>query len=85
MEDKMLWAGHVARLADNRWTSFITKWYSRERKGHSTGLQRSFVLTKWWSQGGDKRLMVERFGIELGMWLRLVNIEIAQASTFELS
>ena len=29
---KMRWAGHVARLKDNRWTSRIIDWYSREIK-----------------------------------------------------
>ncbi|VDP44861.1 unnamed protein product, partial [Soboliphyme baturini] len=29
---KIRWAGHVARLDDNRWTSRIVEWYPRERK-----------------------------------------------------
>lgn len=31
-ESKIRWAGHVARLADNRWTSRIAEWYPRDRK-----------------------------------------------------
>ena len=29
----MIWAGHVARMKDNRWTSRIIDWYPRETKG----------------------------------------------------
>ena len=29
-ESKFRWAGHIARLADNRWTTRITEWYPRD-------------------------------------------------------
>ncbi|KAL1446028.1 hypothetical protein WDU94_012330 [Cyamophila willieti] len=29
---KRKWAGHVARVKDNRWTKLVTEWYPRERK-----------------------------------------------------
>ncbi|KAG6929912.1 hypothetical protein G0U57_004719, partial [Chelydra serpentina] len=30
--NKMRWAGHTARLTDNRWTAIIAEWYPREQK-----------------------------------------------------
>ena len=29
---KMRWVGHVARMRDNRWTSRVIDWYTREMK-----------------------------------------------------
>ena len=31
-ENKLRWAGHVARLRDDRWSSIIKNWLPRERK-----------------------------------------------------
>ena len=31
-ENKLRWAGHVARLRDDRWSSIINDWLPRERK-----------------------------------------------------
>ncbi|VDM51188.1 unnamed protein product [Toxocara canis] len=46
-ENKIRWTGHVARLADNRWTSRIAEWYPRIENDHSAGLREDGVRT-WW-------------------------------------
>ena len=39
LKQKWKWAGHVARLDDNRWTQRVTKWQPREGR-RSRGRQR---------------------------------------------
>ena len=39
LKQKWKWAGHVARLDDNRWTQRVTEWQPREGR-RSRGRQR---------------------------------------------
>lgn len=39
-ERKWRWAGHVARMTDNRWTKRLTEWVPRDRGKRSRGRQR---------------------------------------------
>ena len=46
---KMRWAGHVARMKDNRWTSRIIDWYPREirrRRGRPPTRWEDYIMKK---------------------------------------
>ncbi|KAG6938809.1 hypothetical protein G0U57_005271, partial [Chelydra serpentina] len=77
--NKMRWAGHTARLTDNRWTAIIAEWYPREQKRPPpVGLQEDGKMTSLnvSDERGEERQECEKNGRHVVIGAVLTTAEV---------